>query len=66
MDPKDAGGLDKARAEWEGQNEYMFPLFLPTHSLLPALHKTSCFLPSSTEADDAVEEVPGITSNTAG
>jgi len=43
----------------------MFPLFLPTHGLLTALHKTNCFLLSSTEVNDTVEEVSGITSNTA-
>lgn len=35
-------------------------------SLLTALHETSCFLFSSTEADDTVEEMSGITSNIAG
>lgn len=66
MDPKDAGWVGKGRAEWEGQNERTFSPFLPTHVLLTALHKTSCFLLSSTEADDTVEEVSGITSNNAG
>lgn len=66
MDPKDAGGLDNGRAAWEGQNECMFPLFLPTHGLLAAHHKPSGFLFSSTEADDRGEEVSGITSSTAG
>lgn len=44
MDPKNAGGLGKGRAEWEGQNQHLVPLFLPTYGLLTALHKTSCFL----------------------
>lgn len=66
MDSKDAVGQGKDRAVRGRTKLNLFPFSLPTHSLITALHKTSCFLLSSTEADDTMEEVSGISSRTAG